>query len=158
MVAGAVPEEEHNIMIDGENVEQVDRFKYLGSTKTANANCSNDIKSRIAIAKKRMIDLQVIWNDTNLSIQLKMKLVKTLVWSALVYGAESWTLFKADRIMAARIVVLEAYAQHKLDAEKNKCQCFARAWNRETTTGKGHKPQNGILWPYCQRKWKPLSP
>ena len=105
MVAGAVPEEEHNIMIDGENVEQVDRFKYLGSTKTANANCSNDIKSRIAIAKKRMIDLQVIWNDTNLSIQLKMKLVKTLVWSALVYGAESWTLFKADvnRIMAAEM-------------------------------------------------------
>ena len=104
MVAGAVPEE-HNIMIDGENVEQVDRFKYLGSTKTANANCSNDIKSRIAIAKKRMIDLQVIWNDTNLSIQLKMKLVKTLVWSALVYGAESWTLFKADvnRIMAAEM-------------------------------------------------------
>ena len=105
MVAGAVPEEEHNIMIDGENVEQVDRFKYLGSTKTANANCSNDIKSRIAIAKKRMIDLQVIWNDTNLSIQLKMKLVKTLVWSALLYGAESWTLFKADvnRIMAAEM-------------------------------------------------------
>ena len=105
MVAGAVPEEEHNIMIDGENVEQVDRFKYLGSTKTANANCSDDIKSKIAIAKKRMIDLQVIWNDTNLSIQLKMKLIKTLVWSALVYGTESWTLFKADvnRIMAAEM-------------------------------------------------------
>ena len=52
-----------------------------------------------------MIDLQVIWNDTNLSIQLKMKLVKTLVWSALVYGAESWTLLKADvnRIMAAEM-------------------------------------------------------
>ena len=52
-----------------------------------------------------MIDLQVIWNDTNLSIQLKMKLVKTLIWSALVYGAESWTLFKADvnRIMAAEM-------------------------------------------------------
>ena len=87
MVAGAVLEEEHNIMIDGENVEQVDRFKYLGSTKTANANCSNDIKSRIAIAKKRTIDLQVIWNDTNLSIQLKLKLVKTLVWSSFVYMA-----------------------------------------------------------------------
>ena len=83
----------------------MDRFKYLRSTKTANTICSSDIKSRIAIAKKRMIDLQVIWNDTNLATQLKMKLVKTLVWSAVVYGAESWTLFKADenRIMAAEM-------------------------------------------------------
>ena len=104
LVAGA-DQEEFNVMIDGELVEQVDQFKYLGSTKKANANCSNDIKIRTAIAKKRMIDLQVLWNDRNLSNHLKMKLVKTLVWSALVYGAESWTLCKADenRIMAAEM-------------------------------------------------------
>ena len=96
----------YNIEIDGETVEQVDHFKYLGSTKYNDVNCSNDIKSRIiAIAKKRMIDLQVLWNDRNLSMPLKMKLVKTLVWSALAYGAESWTLCKADesRIMAAEM-------------------------------------------------------
>ena len=104
-MAGGDPEEQYNIMIDGERVEHVNHFKYLGSTKKANANCSNDIKSRIAIAKKRMIDLQLIWNDKNLSNQLKMKLAKTLVWSALVYGAESWTLCKADenRILAAEM-------------------------------------------------------
>ena len=52
-----------------------------------------------------MIDLQVFWNDRNFSMPLKMKLVKTLVWSALVYGAESRTLCKADesRIMAAEM-------------------------------------------------------
>ena len=101
-MAGADPDEVHNIEIDGETVEQVDHFKYLWSTKYNNANSSKDIKSRIAIAKKRMIDLHVLWNDRNLSMPLKMKLVKTLVWSALVYGAESWTLCKADesRIMA----------------------------------------------------------
>ena len=95
LVAGADPDEVHNIQIDSETVEQVENFKYLGSTKYNNANCSKDIKSRIAIAKKRMADLQVLWNDRNLSMPLKMKLVKTLVWSALVYGAESWTLWNS---------------------------------------------------------------
>ena len=104
MVAGSL-KEEHNITIDGEKVEQVESFKYLGSTKTATAACSGDIKSRIAIAKRRMIELQDIWNDRNLSKDLKVRLVKALVWSALIYGAEAWTLFKSDenRIMAAEM-------------------------------------------------------
>ena len=66
MVAGSLKEEQ-NITIDGEKVEQVESFKYLGS-------CSGDIKSRIAIAKRRMIELQ----------DLKVRLVKVLVWSALI--------------------------------------------------------------------------
>ena len=104
MVAGTL-KEEHNITIDSEKVEQVESFKYLGSTKTTTAACSGDIKSRIAIAKWRMIELQDIWNDRNLSKDLKVRLVKALVWSALIYGAEAWTLFKSDenRIIAAEM-------------------------------------------------------
>ena len=56
---------------------------------TATAAFSGDIKSRIAIAKRRMIALQDIWNYRNLSKDLKVRLVKALVWSALIYGAES---------------------------------------------------------------------
>ena len=83
----------------------MESFKYLGSTKNSDASCTTDIKIRIAIAKKRMVDLHVLWNDRNISTGLKIKLVKTLVWSALLYGAESWTLLKADenRIMAAEM-------------------------------------------------------
>ena len=52
-----------------------------------------------------MVDLHDVWNDKNIRKDLKMKLVRTLVWSALLYGAESWTLRKADenRIMAAEM-------------------------------------------------------
>ena len=50
MVAGS-PKEEYNITIDGKKVQQVESFKYLGSTKTLTAACSGDIKSRKAIAK-----------------------------------------------------------------------------------------------------------
>ena len=60
---------------------------------------------RISIEKKRMIDLQELWNDKNITTCLKMILAKPLVWGALLYGAESWTLHIADenRIMAAEM-------------------------------------------------------
>ena len=95
----------HNITIDGEKVEQVESFKYLGSTKTATAACSGDIKSIIAIAKLRILELQDIWNGRNLSKDLKVRLIKAVVWSALIYGAKAWTIFKSDenRIMAAEM-------------------------------------------------------
>ena len=104
MVAGS-SKEEHNITIDGEKVEQVESFKYLCSTKTATSACSGDIKSKIAIAKRRLIELQDIWNDRNISKYLKVRLVKALVWSSVIYGAEVWTLLKSDEniIMAAEM-------------------------------------------------------
>ena len=95
----------HNISIDGEDVEQVSRFKYLGSVKTTSASCTADIRARIGMAKGRMIELQDLWNDRNLTTNLKTKIVKALVWSVLLYGLEGWTLIKADenRIMAAEM-------------------------------------------------------
>ena len=62
LVAEGEPKE-YNSKIDGEDVEQVNHFKYLGSVKTATANCTADIKARIGMAKGRMIELQDIWND-----------------------------------------------------------------------------------------------
>ena len=123
MVAGSL-KEEHNITIDGEKVEQVESFKYLDSTKTATAACSGDIKSRIAIAKRRIIELQDIWNDRNLSKDLKVRLVKALVWSALIYGAESWTLFKSDenRIMAAEMWIWRRMLGVSWKVKRTKCQ------------------------------------
>jgi len=104
LVAEGEPKE-YNIKIDGEDVEQVSHFKYLGSVKTSTANCTADIKARIGMAKGRMIELQDIWNDRNLSAELKMKLVKILVWSVLLYGLEGWTMTKADehRVLAAEM-------------------------------------------------------
>ena len=98
-------EKVYNIKIDGEEVEQVSHFKYLGSVKTSTANCTADVKARIGMAKGRMIELQDLWKDRNLTTALKMKLVKILVWSVLLYGLEGWTLTKADenRVLAAEM-------------------------------------------------------
>ena len=59
-------------------------------------NCSKDTKSRIGMAKKRMLDLVPIWKNRRINTDLKMKLVRSLVWTVLTHGAEGWTLKKAD--------------------------------------------------------------
>ena len=63
LLVAEAEEKEYNITIDGEEVEQVNHFKYLGSVKTSYANCTADIKARIGMAKGRMIELQDLWNE-----------------------------------------------------------------------------------------------
>ena len=84
------------IDIAGETIECVDYFKYLGSIKTDSADCSKDVNARIGMAKKRVLELNNIWKDTNIRKELKIKLMKCLVWTVMTYGAEGWTLRKRD--------------------------------------------------------------
>ena len=80
-----------NISIDGQELEQVNQFKYLGSWKRQDG----DFKTRIGQAKKKMADLDPIWKDKYISRAAKIQLVHTLIWPVILYGYESWTL-KAD--------------------------------------------------------------
>jgi hypothetical protein len=92
-------------VIDNEEVEEVEGFKYLGSHKTTDGDCTKDIKIRIAMAKKKMLDLTHVWNDRGIRKGVKIKLLKTLIWTVMTYGAEGWTVKKADdqRIEAAEM-------------------------------------------------------
>ena len=95
----------NDISIDGETLEKVLEFIYLGSCKTVDGDCKVDINRRIARAKSKMIDLQNIWKDKDLSMSLKLRIMKVLVWTTLNYGAEGWTLKAEDRkkIMSAEM-------------------------------------------------------
>ena len=86
------------VTVDNEQSEVVEHFKYLGSLKAADGNCSKDTRSRIGMAKKRMLDLVPIWKGRGINKDLTIKLVglRSLVWTVLTYGAEGWTLKKAD--------------------------------------------------------------
>ena len=83
-------------MVGNEPIEVVEHFKYIGSLKSADGNCSKDTISRIGMAKKRKLALLPIWKDRGINKDLKMKLVRSLVWTVLTYGAEGWPLKKAD--------------------------------------------------------------
>ena len=82
-----------SIYVDGETIAKVNSFKYLGVIKTSTGSCSEDIKARIGRAKKATMELDTIWKDRGIRKELKMKLVKALIWPVITYGTVGWTLF-----------------------------------------------------------------
>jgi len=84
-----------HISINGIELEQVSQFKYLGSILTENGSCESEIRVRIALAKDAFSKHQTLLTK-NIRPALKKRLVKTLIWSVLLYGAETWTMKKAD--------------------------------------------------------------
>jgi Reverse transcriptase (RNA-dependent DNA polymerase) len=90
-----------NIIIDGQNVEQVKKFKYLGAIMTENGTCIEEVKARIGMAKEAFSRTKELVTK-GLKKELKKRLVKTLVWSVALYGCETWTMKKevVDRLNA----------------------------------------------------------
>ena len=87
--------QETNIMISGSRIEQVKSFKYLGSTMTEDGRCETDIKVRIALAKEAFSKRGELLTKS-FRKEVKKMMVKTLVWSTLLYGSETLTLRKED--------------------------------------------------------------
>jgi len=80
-----------NITMNGEPLEEVDHFKYLGATLSKDGTCNAEIRIRIAQATSAMARLSRVWKS-KICFQTKFKLFKSLVVSILLYGCESWTL------------------------------------------------------------------
>ena len=82
--------------IDGEAMETVTGFIFLGSKITADGDCSHEIKRRLLLGKKVMTNLDSILKSRDITLPTKVHLVKTLVFPVVMYGCESWTLKKAE--------------------------------------------------------------
>lgn len=79
------------------NLEVVNDFIYLGSSISNTGSCEQEIRRRIGMAKGAMGQLERIWKDRKITQNTKVMLVKTLVFSIFLYGAETWTLKSNDR-------------------------------------------------------------
>ena len=88
---------ESNIQVAGETIENVEKFEYLGSLLTWDNNCSDEIKRRIGKATGAMASLKHIWTSKKLKIDNKLKVLKTCVFSVLLYASETWTLKETDK-------------------------------------------------------------
>src|SRR6188768_4024147 len=86
-----------NVVIDGEKVEQVASFKYLGSIISEDGRSLNDVKARIALAKDAFSKRKELLTKSP-SKELKKRIVKVLVWPVVMYGCETWTLRKEEFI------------------------------------------------------------
>ena len=83
--------------IDGETVETVAGFIFLGSKITADDDCSHEIKKCLLLGRKVMTNLDNIFKNRNIILSTKVRLVKAIVFSLIMYGCESWTVKKAER-------------------------------------------------------------
>ena len=84
-------------LIDGETVETVSDFTYLGSKITADGDCSHEIKRCLLLGRKVMINLDSILKSRDITLPTKAYLVKAMVFLVVMYGCESWTVKKAER-------------------------------------------------------------
>ena len=83
------------VTINGEDVEQVEEFTYLGGVVTEDGRSTKDIKRRIGLASAAFGQLTKMWKS-DISLKIKLKLYETLVVPVLMYGAECWTMRKAE--------------------------------------------------------------
>ena len=81
--------------IDGETVETVTDFIFLGSKITADCDCSHEIKRRLFLGRK-VINLDSILKSRDITLPTKVHLVNTMVFPVVMYGCESWTVKKAE--------------------------------------------------------------
>ena len=103
-----------NIEVNGQRLEQVNHFKYLGSLIAEDGYCEKEIRARVAMAKATFEKHNSLLTGC-LSLQLKKRLVRCFVWSVLMYGSETWTLKKADR---KRIDALEMWIWRRMEKIK----------------------------------------
>ena len=83
--------------IDGETVETVLDFIFLGSKITTDGDCSHEIKRRLLLVRKVMTNLDSIFKSRDITLPTKVHLLKAMVFLVVMYGCESWIVKKAER-------------------------------------------------------------
>ena len=82
--------------IDGETVETLSDFIFLGSKITADGDGSHEIKRRLLLGRKVMTNLDSIFKSRDITLPAKVRLVKAIVFPVVMYGCESWTVKKVE--------------------------------------------------------------
>ena len=82
--------------IDGETVETVSDFIFLGSKITTDGYCSHEIQRRLLLGRKVMTKLDIIFKSRDITWPTKLRLVKAMVFPVVMYGCESWTVKNAE--------------------------------------------------------------
>ena len=95
--------------IDGETMEMVTDFIFLGSKITADGDCSHEIKRRLLLGRKVMTNLESILKSRDITLPTKVCTVKAMVFPIVMYGCESWTtkMLSAEELMLLNCSVVE---------------------------------------------------
>ena len=97
--------------IDGETVETVTDFIFLGSKITADGDCTHEIKRRLLLGRRVMTNLDSILKSRDITLPTKVHVVQAMVFPVVMYGCESWTVKKAEH---RRIDAFELWCWRRL--------------------------------------------
>ena len=97
--------------IDGETVETMSEFIFLGSIITADGDCSHEIKRHLLLGRKVMTNLDSIFKSRDITLPTKVRLVKAMVFPVIMCGCENWTIKKAE---SQRIDAFELWCWRRL--------------------------------------------
>ena len=141
--------------IDGETVETVTDFIFLGSKITADGDCSHEIKRCLLLGRKAMTNLDSILKRRDITLAKKVRLVKAMVFPVVMYGCESWTIKKAEH--------------RRIDAFEWRCwrRLLRVSWTARTSNQSilkeiiswifigrtGAEAETPILWPPDAQNW-----
>ena len=96
---------------NGETMETVTDFIFLGSKITADGDCSHEIEKRLLLGRKVMTNLDSLLESRDITLSTKVRLVKAMVFPVVMYGCETWTMKKAER---QRIDAFELWCWRRL--------------------------------------------
>ena len=97
--------------VEGETVETVSDFIFLGSKITADGDCSHEIKRHLLLGRKAVANLDSILKSRDITLLTNVHIVKAMVFPVVMYGCESWTVKKAER---RRIDAFERWCWRRL--------------------------------------------
>ena len=128
--------------IDGETVETVSDFIFLGSKISADGDCNHEIKRCLLLGRKVMTNLHSILKSRNITLPTKVRLVKAIVFPVVMYGYESWTVKKAE---CQRIDAFELWCWRRL----LRVPWTARRSNKSILKeiSPDAKAETSVLWP-----------
>ena len=140
--------------IDGETVETVADFIYLGSKITADGDCSHEIKRRLLLGKKVMTNLDSIFKSRDITLPTKVHLVKAMVFPVVMYGCKSWTVKKAEhwKIDAFELWCWKRLLRVTWTAGRSKSPFWRRSalgflWRDDA------EAETPVLWPPHVKSW-----
>ena len=144
-----------SISVEGRPIQQVDRMVYLGYMATEDGKCDKEIKRRVGIAGTAFESVAEILTSRGIGIGLRSRIAKCFIWSAVLYGAEAWTLAKvaSDRLGAfemwlCRRVLRMSWKEHRTDGE-----LLHGMRTKRSLLDTIKKKEMSIFWTYNKRRW-----
>ena len=140
-------------IINGEKIEQVESFIFLGSNVNKVADCGQEIQRRLTLGRTAMTNLTKIWKCRDVRLTTKRRIVQTLVFPVVLYGCKLWTIRKVER---KRLMLLNYGAGigccvfHGLTKLPTRCSRCSTAGGTSDVIGSNvSTTEVKILWPCC---------